>query len=51
MIGAGYLEKNEKSAVGIVNVDFTVHAQPETWNDKDGNFEQDQAAVTPVEQS
>jgi len=42
MMGAGYLEKNEKGAVGIVNVDFTIHALPETWNDKNGNFEQDQ---------
>jgi hypothetical protein len=41
MFGAGHLVKNDKGAVGIVNVDFTVHADPGTWNDINGNFEFD----------
>jgi len=41
MLGAGYLEKDEKAAIGIVNVDFTVHAAASTWNDKNGNFQHD----------
>ncbi len=41
LVGAGYLEKSEKGAVGIVNVDFTVHAEGSTWNDVNGNFEHD----------
>lgn len=44
MFGAGYLEKLQKEAVGLVNVDFTVHADINTWNDKNGNFQFDQAA-------
>jgi hypothetical protein len=43
LFGAGYLTKNEKGAVGIVNVDFTVHADPQTWPDANGNFEHDAA--------
>jgi hypothetical protein len=42
LVGAGHLIKSEKTAVGLVNVDFTVHAQPATWNDLNGNFEFDQ---------
>lgn len=41
--GAGHLEKNEKGAVGIVNVDFSIHADSNTWADKNGNFEHDVA--------
>jgi hypothetical protein len=43
MVGAGHLTKNEKGAVGIVNVDFTVHADTATWPDANGNFEHDAA--------
>jgi hypothetical protein len=39
VLGAGYLEKDEKTAVGIVNVDFTVHADNNTFPDKNGDFE------------
>lgn len=39
MVGAGHLEKDEKGAVGLVNVDFTVHADGATWDDKDGDYE------------
>ncbi len=46
VMGAGYLEKDEKTAVGLVNVDFTVHADAATWNDKNGNYEFDQGAET-----
>jgi hypothetical protein len=41
LFGSGYLSKFDKGAVGIVNVDFTVHSQPSTWDDKNGNFEFD----------
>jgi hypothetical protein len=44
MVGAGHLTKNDKGAVGIVNVDFTVHADPATWPDANGNFEHDAAS-------
>jgi hypothetical protein len=40
-LGAGSLQKAEKGAPGIVNVDFTVHAHPATWNDLNGNFQFD----------
>jgi gliding motility-associatede transport system auxiliary component len=40
-IEAGSLKKADKGAPGIVNVDFTVHALPNTWNDLNGNFEFD----------
>jgi hypothetical protein len=40
-LGAGYLQKADKGAPGIVNVDFTVHALPTTWNDLNGNFQFD----------
>jgi gliding motility-associatede transport system auxiliary component len=43
LFGAGYLTKNEKGAVGIVNVDFTVHSDTGTWPDANGNFEHDAA--------
>jgi hypothetical protein len=38
---SGSLKKAEKGAPGIVNIDFTVHALPNTWNDLNGNFEFD----------
>lgn len=41
-VGAGSLSKLEKGAPGIVNVDFTVHADGNTWNDLNGNFQFDQ---------
>jgi putative flippase GtrA len=41
LVGAGHLTKEPKGAVGIVNVDFTVHADGQTWNDLNGNFEHD----------
>jgi hypothetical protein len=44
LVGAGHLTKNEKGAAGIVNVDFTVHADPATWPDRNGNFEHDAAS-------
>jgi hypothetical protein len=40
-VEAGSLKKADKGAPGIVNVDFTVHALPNTWNDLNGNFEFD----------
>jgi hypothetical protein len=43
LIGAGHLTRNEKGAVGIVNIDFTVHADPSTWPDINGDFENDPA--------
>lgn len=39
VLGAGYLEKDDKKAAGIVNVDFTVHADVNTFPDKNGDFE------------
>jgi hypothetical protein len=44
MFGAGHLEEMEKKPAGIVNVDFTVHADPNTWPESDGDFEFDGAA-------
>lgn len=44
MMGAGHLEKNDKGAVGIVNVHFTVRSEPATWADANGNFELDEGA-------
>lgn len=40
-IGAGSLEKNDKGTAGIVNVNFTLHAENTTWRDLNGNFEPD----------
>jgi hypothetical protein len=40
-VETGSLKKLEKGAPGIVNVDFTVHAMPNTWNDLNGNFQFD----------
>ncbi|HXU81879.1 MAG TPA: Gldg family protein, partial [Polyangia bacterium] len=40
-VDSGALKKADKAAPGIVNVDFTVHALPNTWNDLNGNFEFD----------
>lgn len=40
-VDSGSLKKLEKGAPGIVNVDFTVHAMPNTWNDLNGNFQFD----------
>jgi hypothetical protein len=40
-VDTGSLKKLEKGAPGIVNIDFTVHAMPNTWNDLNGNFEFD----------
>ncbi len=41
MLGAGYLEKNDKPTVGLVSSYFTVHADPGTWNDINGNLDHD----------
>jgi multisubunit Na+/H+ antiporter MnhB subunit len=38
--GAGHLQKTDKG-VGLVNVDFTVHADGATWPDANGDFEND----------
>ncbi len=42
VLGSGYLEKDNKGTVGIVNTDFTVHTDPGTWNDLNGNLEHDE---------
>jgi hypothetical protein len=39
MPGAGYLDKDDKDAIGIVNVDFTVHADHGTFADKNRDFQ------------
>ncbi|HEY0711041.1 MAG TPA: DUF4350 domain-containing protein, partial [Polyangia bacterium] len=46
MMGAGSLSKNEKGAIGIVGVDFTVRSEPTTWPDKNGDFKFDEGAET-----
>jgi len=43
--GAGWLEAT-KDKPKDVQVDFTVHAQPATWNDLNGNFQFDPPAET-----
>ena len=40
-VDSGSLKKADKPAPGIVNVDFTVHALPNTFADSNGNFEFD----------
>ena len=41
MLGAGHLTKQDKTAAGIVNLDFTVRSGNTTWNDLDADFEFD----------
>jgi hypothetical protein len=41
VLGAGSLSRQEKTAAGIVNLDFTVRSEPDTWADKNGNFKFD----------
>jgi hypothetical protein len=38
MMGAGSLAKQDKTAAGIVNLDFTVRTDPGTWADVNGDF-------------
>jgi hypothetical protein len=38
MMGAGSLTKQDKTAAGIVNLDFTIRTDPSTWNDVNGDF-------------
>ena len=38
MMGAGSLAKQDKTAAGIVNLDFTIRSDPATWNDVNGDF-------------
>jgi hypothetical protein len=45
-IGAGHLEKPAKAPPGLINVDFTVHADGATWQDLNGDFEQDPTKET-----
>jgi hypothetical protein len=40
-MGAGSLAKLDKTAAGIINLDFTVHADSSTWEDKNGDFKFD----------
>jgi hypothetical protein len=42
MLGAGSLSKQEKTAAGIVNLDFTVRSEADSWADKNGNYKFDQ---------
>jgi hypothetical protein len=41
MVGAGSLVKDDKNSAGIVNLDFTLHAHPATFEDTNGNFRYD----------
>ena len=41
-MGAGSLSKQDKTAAGIVNLDFTVRSDAATWADKNGNFKFDE---------
>jgi hypothetical protein len=41
VLGAGSLSKQEKTAAGIINLDFTVRSEADTWADKNGNFKFD----------
>jgi hypothetical protein len=41
MLGAGSLTRPEKPAPDAPSVTFAIHAEPNTWNDLDGNFEFD----------
>jgi hypothetical protein len=45
-MGTGSLAKQEKTAAGIVNLDFTVRSDPDTWADKNGNWKFDEGAET-----
>jgi hypothetical protein len=38
MLGSGSLSRPEKPAANAPNVTFVVHAEGNTWNDRDGNF-------------
>jgi ABC-type uncharacterized transport system len=38
MMGTGSLAKQDKTAAGIVNLDFTIRTDPSTWNDVNGDF-------------
>jgi ABC-type uncharacterized transport system len=42
LMNAGSLAKQEKTAAGIVNLDFTVRSQDSTWADKNANFKFDE---------
>jgi hypothetical protein len=42
MMGAGPLAKQEKTAAGIVNIDFIIRSDSFTWNDLNGNFKFDE---------
>jgi hypothetical protein len=44
LMGAGSLTKLEKTAAGIINLDFTVHSDSSSWEDKNGNFKFDDGA-------
>jgi hypothetical protein len=41
LLGAGSLTRPEKPAPDAPSVTFAIHAEPNTWNDLDGNFEFD----------
>jgi hypothetical protein len=41
LLGAGSLARPEKPAPDASGVTFAIHAEPNTWNDLDGNFEFD----------
>jgi hypothetical protein len=41
LLGAGSLARPEKPAPDAPSVTFAIHAEPNTWNDLDGNFEFD----------
>jgi hypothetical protein len=43
--GAGSLTKLEKTAAGLINLDFTVHAHADTWEDKNGDYKFDEGEV------
>lgn len=43
LLGAGSLDRDDKSTRGIVSVNFTVHADGSTWDDKNHNYELDAA--------
>ncbi len=44
LMGSGSLSKQEKTAAGIVNLDFTVRTDGDTWGDRNGNFKFDEGA-------
>jgi hypothetical protein len=41
LLGAGSLTRADKPAPDAPSVSFVIHAEPNTWNDLDGNFEFD----------